>query len=346
MRDAAPPPARVARAAEAARAAARSEGRWMLPILTAPTPGTTASRSTGSRRARSTFRSWGAHARPWSPHADHEDADRIIAAVNATLVIPALNEAGAIGDLVRRVPAGAVREVIVVDNGSTDATAVVAASAGARVVREPRRGYGAACWAGVSAVSADTDVVAFLDGDGSQSPEELPKILEPIAGGRADFALAARRRPDGHPPHATLGTPLIPRVIARRPAGRGPPVPRSLYVETTSRCNSKCQTCILTFGGREPAEDLTWPRFRQIVDQFPALERVLLHGIGEPLLNPDLPRMIEHLVARGAHVLFNSNAISLSRVQATALIDAGLHELRVSVDASTRESYARVRGAG
>ena len=94
--------------------------------------------------------------------------------MNATLVIPALNEAGAIGDLVRRVPAGAVREVIVVDNGSTDATAVVAASAGARVVREPRRGYGAACWAGVSAVSADTDVVAFLDGDGSQSPEELP----------------------------------------------------------------------------------------------------------------------------------------------------------------------------
>jgi len=124
-----------------------------------------------------------------------------------------------------------------------------------------------------------------------------------------------------------------------------PPLPRSLYVETTSRCNSKCQTCILTFGGREPAEDLTWPRFRQIVDQFPALERVLLHGIGEPLLNPDLPRMIEHLVARGAHVLFNSNAISLSRAQATALIDAGLHELRVSLDASTRETYARVRGA-
>src|SRR5438445_21213 len=134
----------------------------MRPILTVPGPGTTASRSTGSRRARSTSRSWGAHARPWSRHADHEDADRIIAAVNATLVIPALNEAGAIGDLVRRVPAGAVREVIVVDNGSTDATAVVAASAGARVVREPRRGYGAACWAGVRAVSADTDVVAFL----------------------------------------------------------------------------------------------------------------------------------------------------------------------------------------
>src|SRR5256712_9279847 len=184
MRDAAPPPARVARAAEAARAAARSPGRWMLPILTAPTPGTTASRSTGSRRARSTFRSWGAHARPWSPHADHEDADRIIAAVNATLVIPALNEAGAIGDLVRRVPAGAVREIIVVDNGSTDATASVAAAAGARVVREHRRGYGAAGWAGVSVVSADTDGLALLDGEGIQNQATLQQLCEPLAAAR------------------------------------------------------------------------------------------------------------------------------------------------------------------
>jgi len=152
--------------------------------------------------------------------------------VNATLVIPALNEAGAIGDLVRRVPAGAVREVIVVDNGSTDATAVVAASAGARVVREPRRGYGAACWAGVRAVSADTDVVAFLDGDGSQSPEELPKILEPIAGGRADFVLGARRRADGHPAHATLGTQLIARLIAWRHGARVTDIPPFRAIRT------------------------------------------------------------------------------------------------------------------
>src|SRR5439155_23807404 len=124
-----------------------------------------------------------------------------------------------------------------------------------------------------------------------------------------------------------------------------PPLPRSLYIETTSRCNSKCQTCILTFGGREPAEDLTWVRFRHIVDQFPALERVLLHGIGEPLLNRDLPRMVAHLHRRGAIVLFNSNAISLSVARADALIAAGLDELRVSLDASTAASYARVRGA-
>jgi MoaA/NifB/PqqE/SkfB family radical SAM enzyme len=124
-----------------------------------------------------------------------------------------------------------------------------------------------------------------------------------------------------------------------------PPLPRSLYVETTSRCNSKCETCILTFGGREPAEDLTWTRFRHIVDQFPVLERVLLHGIGEPLLNPELARMIAHLDARGASVLFNSNAISLSVARAEALIDSGLDELRVSLDASTAATYARIRGA-
>src|SRR5215831_20388100 len=90
-----------------------------------------------------------------------------------------------------------------------------------------------------------------------------------------------------------------------------PPLPRSLYLETTSRCNSLCETCILTFGGREPQKDLAWEEFHRVVDQFPALERVLLHGIGEPLLNRDLPRMIAHLKVRGATVLFNSNAITL-----------------------------------
>lgn len=124
-----------------------------------------------------------------------------------------------------------------------------------------------------------------------------------------------------------------------------PPLPRSLYVETTSRCNSKCETCILTFGGREPAEDLTWARFRHIVDQFPVLDRVLLHGIGEPLLNPDLARMVAHLDARGVQVLFNSNAIGLTGARTDDLISAGLHELRVSLDASTPATYARIRGA-
>jgi MoaA/NifB/PqqE/SkfB family radical SAM enzyme len=123
-----------------------------------------------------------------------------------------------------------------------------------------------------------------------------------------------------------------------------PPLPRSLYLETTSRCNSLCKTCILTFGGREPQKDLGWIEFRRVVDCFPALDRALLHGIGEPLLNAELPAMIAHLKARGATVIFNSNVITLGRRPGAALIDAGLDELRVSLDATTPETYARVRG--
>jgi MoaA/NifB/PqqE/SkfB family radical SAM enzyme len=132
--------------------------------------------------------------------------------------------------------------------------------------------------------------------------------------------------------------------VSELPLTLRPPLPRSLYLETTSRCNSLCETCILTFGGREPQRDLTWDEFRRVVDQFPELDRVLLHGIGEPLLNRDLTRMVAHLEARDARVLFNSNAITLSPKTARALIDAGLDELRVSLDASTPTTYARIRG--
>ncbi len=123
-----------------------------------------------------------------------------------------------------------------------------------------------------------------------------------------------------------------------------PSLPRSLYLETTSRCNSLCETCILTFGGREPQKDLQWDEFRRIVDQFPVLDRVLLHGIGEPLLNRDLVRMIVHLKKRGARVLFNSNVITLGPRLRRELIESGLDELRVSLDATTPATYARVRG--
>jgi MoaA/NifB/PqqE/SkfB family radical SAM enzyme len=123
-----------------------------------------------------------------------------------------------------------------------------------------------------------------------------------------------------------------------------PPLPRALYLETTSRCNSLCKTCILTFGGREPQKDLGWADFRRVADRFPVLERVLLHGIGEPLLNRELPAMIAHLKSRGATVVFNSNVITLNPRRGAALIDAGLDELRVSLDAATPDTYARVRG--
>lgn len=136
--------------------------------------------------------------------------------MKTSLVIPALNEATSIGALLARIPHGVVDEVIVVDNGSSDATAEVAARAGARVVTEPRRGYGSACWAGVAACGPGAEVIVFLDGDGSQRPEELPSVLAPILAGRADFVLGARRLGGAHPAHAALGTRVVAWFISRR----------------------------------------------------------------------------------------------------------------------------------
>jgi glycosyltransferase involved in cell wall biosynthesis len=136
--------------------------------------------------------------------------------VKTALIIPALDEAAVIGGVVRRVPRSCVTDVIVIDNGSTDATAGEAAGAGARVISEPRRGYGSACWAGVTALPGDTDVAVFLDGDGSQHPEEIPCVLAPLDEGRADFVLGARRFEGHHPRHAALGTRLVAAFVAWR----------------------------------------------------------------------------------------------------------------------------------
>src|SRR5438270_3538753 len=121
-------------------------------------------------------------------------------------------------------------------------------------------------------------------------------------------------------------------------------LPRSIYVEPTSRCNELCQQCPRTLLSREEDRDLSYDEFRSIVDQFPVLERVVLHGLGEPLLNQDLPRMISYLKARGTYVLFNSNGILLNARRGQALIDAGLDEYRLSMDGATRATYALVRG--
>ena len=110
------------------------------------------------------------------------------------VVIPCLDEAEPIAGVVREVLAQSVDHVIVVDNGSTDDTAAHAAAAGAIVVREPNRGYGRACAAGLAAVPIETEIVCFLDGDGSDVPAFMAAVIGPVAAGEADFVMGSRLR--------------------------------------------------------------------------------------------------------------------------------------------------------
>jgi glycosyltransferase involved in cell wall biosynthesis len=113
---------------------------------------------------------------------------------HVTVIIPCLNEAAPIADVVREVLSLHVDQVIVVDNGSTDETALRARQAGARVVAEPRRGYGRACAAGFAAIGPKADIVCFLDGDGSDVPRFIPDVVRPIVENRADFVMGSRLR--------------------------------------------------------------------------------------------------------------------------------------------------------
>ena len=120
--------------------------------------------------------------------------------------------------------------------------------------------------------------------------------------------------------------------------------PTCLYLEVTNECNLTCKTCPLTYGRVEPPTLLTLDKVRFLVAQFPSATRIVLHGIGEPLLNKELPQIIHHLKAAGKYVLFNSNATLLNARWQRSLIDSQLDEFRVSLDATTPESYAEVRG--
>jgi glycosyltransferase involved in cell wall biosynthesis len=109
-----------------------------------------------------------------------------------TAIIPCLEEEAAIGPVVRAIAACALHEIIVVDGGSKDRTAERARAAGAKVVMEPRRGYGRAMRAGIAAASSDSGILLFLDGDGSDRTEMIADILAPIVGGSADFVMGSR----------------------------------------------------------------------------------------------------------------------------------------------------------
>jgi len=136
--------------------------------------------------------------------------------MKVVVIIPALNEAACIGDVVQEALAQSVSEVVVVDNGSTDSTAQVARQAGGRVVTEPRRGYGYACAAGVAS-TGDADVLVFLDGDGSLLPDEMPRLLEPLTSDGADLVLGSRdlglMAQGAMPSHQRFGNWLASRLM-------------------------------------------------------------------------------------------------------------------------------------
>ena len=108
-----------------------------------------------------------------------------------SIIIPAYNEESSIGLVLDALPQEKLHEIIVVDNGSTDATALVAQEHGARVVKEPRKGYGSACLKGIDELDAP-DIVVFIDGDFSDFPEEIVLLISPIETGEKDFVLGSR----------------------------------------------------------------------------------------------------------------------------------------------------------
>ena len=139
--------------------------------------------------------------------------------MNVAVIIPALNEAGNISNLVKEIQEQRINLVIVVDNGSTDDTARLAKEAGAHVIGEPRRGYGYACAAGTAfALERGAELLVYIDGDYSSLPAEMPRLLAPLREGNADLVLGSRTL--GHiatgamPPHQRFGNWLSSRLMS------------------------------------------------------------------------------------------------------------------------------------
>jgi len=129
------------------------------------------------------------------------------------VILPVLDEVTAIPAVLMALPPGF--DPLIVDNGSTDGSAGVARRLGARVVLEPRQGFGSACWAGLEA--ARSDLVCFMDCDGSLDPRELPAVVAPVAEGALDLCLGARRAvPGAWPAHARLANRALAARLRRR----------------------------------------------------------------------------------------------------------------------------------
>jgi len=129
---------------------------------------------------------------------------------------------------------------------------------------------------------------------------------------------------------------------ARTEHAETPPV--CVYLEVTNRCNLLCETCPRTFETLEPPADMSWELFCRIIDQVPNLARAVLHGVGEPMMVRELPRMVRYLKDRGVYVLFNTNGTLMPPKKTGWLVESGLDELRVSLDAADAATYRQVRG--
>lgn len=133
------------------------------------------------------------------------------------LIIPALDEAPVIGSVLDSLPAGLYSQVVVVDNGSSDETGAIAAAHGATAVREERRGYGYACLAGMARLDSGCRITVFMDGDGSDVPQDALRLVEPILAGEADMVIGARRGPSvakgSLTPHQRFGNWLASFLI-------------------------------------------------------------------------------------------------------------------------------------
>ena len=132
-----------------------------------------------------------------------------------SVIIPALNEEEPIAGVVHECfETNIPSEIVVVDNGSTDRTAERGRSAGAKVISEPRHGYGRACLAGIRALGSESEIVVFLDGDGSDCPEFMKQLVDPIAAGTHDFVIGSRTRGKREP-----GSMNFQQIFAGRLAG-------------------------------------------------------------------------------------------------------------------------------
>ena len=169
-------------------------------------------------------------------------------------------------------------------------------------------------------------ITLFDDGMGQPAPGGVPEGLPLLP--EQTYLPDAYRLPDG---------------LARGPNMAS--TPRVVFIEVTNRCNLLCETCPRTYFTREPLKSLSYDEFLHIAEQFPEMRRCTLHGIGEPLLNRALPRMIAYLKARGVEVLFNSNGALLTSAWQEALVRSELDEFRCSIDGAQPATYARIRGA-